>query len=93
MEIYRRSIIIIKDGDSYNITNYKLSISFIFILRKCYTIGPFVPPFTGERHGDSESCFENCWKKFPSPFELDEDLLPEEPNYFTAPFNRSRMDQ
>lgn len=40
-----------------------------------------------------ESCFENCWKKFPSPFDLDEDLLPEEPNYFTAPFNRSRMDQ
>nr|XP_022287592.1 anoctamin-4-like isoform X1 [Crassostrea virginica] len=40
-----------------------------------------------------ESCFENCWKMFPSPFELDEDVLPTETNYFTAPFNRSRMDQ
>lgn len=28
------------------------SVSFSLI-RKCYTIGPFVPPFTGERHGDS----------------------------------------
>ncbi|XP_061192079.1 anoctamin-4-like isoform X3 [Saccostrea echinata] len=39
-----------------------------------------------------ESCFEVCWSKFPSPFDLDPDLLPEEPNYFTAPFNRARMD-
>lgn len=50
-KIYRRYIL--KDRDSYNINNCKLSISFIFTLRKCYTIGPFVPPFTGERHGDS----------------------------------------
>lgn len=47
-KIYRKYIINFKDGDSYNITNCKLYISFIFTLRKCYTIGPFVPPFTGE---------------------------------------------
>lgn len=35
------------------------SVSFSLI-RKCYTIGPFVPPFTGERHGDSVG--ELLWK-------------------------------
>ncbi|KAL4232704.1 Anoctamin-4 [Mactra antiquata] len=29
----------------------------------------------------------------PSPFDLDEDLINEDDNYFTAPFNRSRMEQ
>ena len=38
-------------------------------------------------------CFDYIWSKIPSPFELDADLLPEETNYFTAPFNRARQDQ
>lgn len=29
----------------------------------------------------------------PTPFDLDEDLIKDDDNYFTAPFNRSRMEQ
>jgi len=38
---------------------------------------------------DTASVFD-C---IPTPFDLDDDLLEEDDNYFTAPFNRSRMDQ
>ncbi|XP_033740659.1 anoctamin-4-like isoform X4 [Pecten maximus] len=40
-----------------------------------------------------ESYMEYCWNMFPSVFELDEDIVKPEPNYFTAPFNRERQDQ
>lgn len=70
------------------------TIGFLCFKKVLYTIGPLYLLFQeNDMETQLESCFENCWKKFPSPFELDEDLLPEEPNYFTAPFNRSRMDQ
>ena len=46
-----------------------------------------------DMHTEFADYFESCWNKIPSPFELDEDVLPEETDYFTAPFNRSRMDQ
>ncbi|XP_052279240.1 anoctamin-4-like isoform X4 [Dreissena polymorpha] len=35
------------------------------------------------------SIFQCC----PTPFDLDKELIEEDDNYFTAPFNRSRMDQ
>lgn len=83
-----------KDIIKYGESNCKLYHRF-YVLRKCYIPLDLLYLLFQENDMETqlESCFENCWKKFPSPFELDEDLLPEEPNYFTAPFNRSRMDQ
>ena len=40
--------------------------------------------------GFDQSNLLNCC---PTPFDLDSELLEEDDNYFTAPFNRSRMDQ
>ncbi|KAJ8315867.1 hypothetical protein KUTeg_008017 [Tegillarca granosa] len=40
-----------------------------------------------------EGCLEHFWNKVPSCFELDEEIVPPDPNYFTAPFNRDRVDQ
>ncbi|XP_071133980.1 anoctamin-4-like isoform X7 [Mytilus edulis] len=36
---------------------------------------------------------EHCFSYLPSPFELSKDIIQDEPNYFTAPFNRDRVDQ
>lgn len=36
---------------------------------------------------------QQCWPKMPNPFEISEDILPEEPNYFTCAFNRERANQ
>ncbi|CAC5402858.1 ANO4 [Mytilus coruscus] len=36
---------------------------------------------------------EHCFSYLPSPFELSKDIIQDEPNYFTAPFNRERVDQ
>lgn len=36
---------------------------------------------------------ESCWSKCPNPFELDPEVVKPDPNYFTAPFNRERMEQ
>jgi hypothetical protein len=35
----------------------------------------------------------SCWDFIPTPFDLDKDLIEEDDNYFTAPFNRNRMEQ
>ncbi|XP_014662739.1 PREDICTED: anoctamin-4-like isoform X2 [Priapulus caudatus] len=40
---------------------------------------------------DEES--QQCLPKMPNPFEISEETLPEEPNYFTAAFNRERSNQ
>ncbi|KAH9525321.1 Anoctamin-4 [Bulinus truncatus] len=37
--------------------------------------------------------FETCWSKCPTPFDIDKDILPEIPDYFTAPFSRRRIQQ
>ncbi|XP_055887871.1 anoctamin-4-like isoform X2 [Biomphalaria glabrata] len=37
--------------------------------------------------------FQSCWSKCPSPFDIDKEILPEIPDYFTAPFTRSRINQ
>eukprot|EP00105_Crassostrea_gigas_P003607 XP_011416512.1 PREDICTED: anoctamin-4 isoform X10 [Crassostrea gigas] len=71
----------------------KVHVPWETMLRYAELLNVKMPLAVNDMETQLESCFENCWKKFPSPFELDEDLLPEEPNYFTAPFNRSRMDQ
>lgn len=71
----------------------KVHVPWEIMLRYAELLNVKMPLAENDMETQLESCFENCWKKFPSPFELDEDLLPEEPNYFTAPFNRSRMDQ
>lgn len=71
----------------------KVHVPWETMLRYAELLNVKMPLAENDMETQLESCFENCWKKFPSPFELDEDLLPEEPNYFTAPFNRSRMDQ
>lgn len=34
-----------------------------------------------------------CWSKCPTPFDYDEAILPEIPDYFTAPFSRDREKQ
>lgn len=33
---------------------------------------------------------EKCWSSMPNPFELPTEVLPDEPDYFTADFNRER---
>ena len=35
----------------------------------------------------------SCLKKIPTPFDLSEDFIKPEPNYFTAPFVREREDE
>ena len=35
----------------------------------------------------------SCWDWFPTPFDLDKEVMPDDENYFTAPFNRSRLEQ
>ena len=35
----------------------------------------------------------SCWSKCPTPFDYDESILPELPDYFTAVFNRNRVDK
>ncbi|XP_035826885.1 anoctamin-4 [Aplysia californica] len=42
---------------------------------------------------DMSEKFETCWSKCPTPFDYDEDILPEIPDYFTAPFSRAREQQ
>ena len=37
--------------------------------------------------------FDYCLSYIPSPFELSKDIIQDEPNYFTAPFNRERVNQ
>ncbi|XP_059176973.1 anoctamin-4-like isoform X2 [Physella acuta] len=42
---------------------------------------------------DMHKKFESCWSKCPTPFDFDESILPTVPDFFTAPFTRSRTDQ
>lgn len=35
----------------------------------------------------------SCWDCIPTPFDLDKEVMPDDENYFTAPFNRSRLEQ
>ena len=35
----------------------------------------------------------SCWDSIPTPFDLDKEVMPEDENYFTAPFNRGRLEQ
>lgn len=34
---------------------------------------------------------KGIFAKFPSPFKISEDILPQEPDYFTADFNREQL--
>ncbi|GFO42122.1 anoctamin [Plakobranchus ocellatus] len=42
---------------------------------------------------DMTEKFDSCWSKFPTPFDYDESILPEIPDFFTAPFSRQRERQ
>jgi len=43
---------------------------------------------TDVHHEDLNTCFQ----KIPNPFQISEDLVPEEDHYFTAPFTRDKQD-
>ncbi|XP_056015162.1 anoctamin-4-like isoform X6 [Ostrea edulis] len=71
----------------------KVHVPWLTLTRYAELLNMKMPLAENDMETQLESCFDNCWSMFPSPFELDTDVLPDEPNYFTAPFNRSRMDQ
>ncbi|XP_071112363.1 anoctamin-4-like isoform X7 [Haliotis cracherodii] len=46
-----------------------------------------------DTENDMLDTITTCWSKCPTPFDIDPDLLPEVPDYFTAAFSRERVDQ
>lgn len=37
--------------------------------------------------------FQSCWRRCPTPFDYNDEILPEIPDYFTAAFSRTREQQ
>nr|XP_022287595.1 anoctamin-4-like isoform X1 [Crassostrea virginica] len=79
-----------KNGKTYFT---KVHVPWKTLTRYAELLNVNMPLAENDMHTEFADYFESCWNKIPSPFELDEDVLPEETDYFTAPFNRSRIDQ
>ena len=45
---------------------------------------------TWQEYDLQDSDFEGCYQMIPNPFELGDDLIPPEKDYFTAAYNRER---